>query len=101
MFNSFQENQWPFDGPRNIVALDMDGSTTGLPGSWIVSNQSFYAHPGCTARPEWNAYVCPGDTVPEGFIWVQVANLDKANTNFQDTQNSYVMVKTRNHLTIF
>ncbi len=47
------------DGDKAAVFIDRDGAVTGSAGSYVVPNSAFLATGACTARPEWNAYVCP------------------------------------------
>ena len=47
------------DGDKAAVFLDRDGDVTGAAGVFVVANHPFLVTPGCTSRPEWNAYVCP------------------------------------------
>jgi hypothetical protein len=47
------------DGDKAAVFYDRDGDVTGAAGVFVVPNQPFLVTPGCTSRPEWNAYVCP------------------------------------------
>jgi hypothetical protein len=47
------------DGDKAAVFLDRDGAVTGLAGAYVVANSPFLVTPACTARPEWNAQVCP------------------------------------------
>ncbi len=46
------------DGDKAAVFLDRDGDVTGAAGAFVVPNHPFLVTPGCTSRPEWNAYVC-------------------------------------------
>ena len=46
------------DGDKAAVFLDRDGNVTGTAGAYVVGNHPFLVTPACTARPEWNAYVC-------------------------------------------
>ena len=47
------------DGDKAAVFLDRDGAVTGSRGAYVVANSPFLVTAACTARPEWNAYVCP------------------------------------------
>jgi cell migration-inducing and hyaluronan-binding protein len=47
------------DGDKAAVFLDRDGSVTGGAGQYVVANSAFLATAACSARAEWNAYVCP------------------------------------------
>lgn len=56
----FLENPKPDkDGDKNSVILDVDGSVTGVGGSYVVSNMPLLFSPACTRRAEWNSYICP------------------------------------------
>ena len=46
------------DGDKAAVFLDRDGAVTGSAGAFVVPNSPFLVTGACTARPEWNAYVC-------------------------------------------
>jgi hypothetical protein len=52
----------PADGYRSAVFLDLDGSVTGTAGRAVTMNTAFSTAPGCSLRPDWNAYVCPAAT---------------------------------------
>ncbi len=47
------------DGDKAAVFLDRDGAVSGAAGNYVVANSPFLATAACTARAEWNAYVCP------------------------------------------
>ncbi len=47
------------DGDKAAVFFDRDGAVTGAAGSYVTANSPFLATAACTARPEWNAFVCP------------------------------------------
>ncbi len=47
------------DGDKAAVFLDRDGTVTGSAGAYVIANSAFLATGDCTARPDWNAYVCP------------------------------------------
>jgi cell migration-inducing and hyaluronan-binding protein len=47
------------DGDKAAVFLDRDGVVTGTAGAYVAANSPFLSTAACTARPEWNAYVCP------------------------------------------
>lgn len=47
------------DGDKAAVFLDRDGAVTGSAGAYVVANAPLLVTGGCTARPEWNAHVCP------------------------------------------
>ena len=46
------------DGDKAAVFFDRDGAVSGGTGSYVVPNSPFLVTGSCTARPEWNAYVC-------------------------------------------
>jgi cell migration-inducing and hyaluronan-binding protein len=48
------------DGELNVAFRDVSGSITGTPGVWVTANNPFITVPGCEARPDWNAAICPG-----------------------------------------
>jgi cell migration-inducing and hyaluronan-binding protein len=47
------------DGDKAAVFLDRDGDVTGTAGVFVVPNHPFLVTPACSARPAWNAYICP------------------------------------------
>ena len=47
------------DGDKAAVFLDRDGMVTGSAGAYVVPNSPFLVTAACTARPDWNAYICP------------------------------------------
>jgi cell migration-inducing and hyaluronan-binding protein len=47
------------DGDKAAVFLDRDGGVSGTAGGYVVANSPFLYTAACSARPEWNAYVCP------------------------------------------
>jgi cell surface hyaluronidase len=62
------ENATPFyletphpdkDGDKAAVFFDRDGAVSGTAGAYVVPNVPFMVSGGCTARPAWNAQVCP------------------------------------------
>ncbi|WP_412471199.1 G8 domain-containing protein [Halobacteriovorax sp. RT-2-4] len=50
-------NQNWIDSPYSMSVRDLDGSLTGVSGSVVVPYNSFNNN-GCSARTNWNAYVC-------------------------------------------
>lgn len=56
-----------YDNLKSVNVMDVDGSTTGWTGGWIITNHSFHKSPGCVAKPEWiDAAKCP--PLPEGYV---------------------------------
>ena len=47
------------DGDKSAIILDADGTLSGAPGNVVVANNPLLRTSACTARAEWNAYVCP------------------------------------------
>ena len=47
------------DGDKAAVFLDRDGGVSGTAGAYVVANSPFLYTSACSARPEWNAWVCP------------------------------------------
>ena len=47
------------DGDKAAVFFDRDGGVSGTTGAYVVANSPFLVTAACSARPEWNAYVCP------------------------------------------
>jgi hypothetical protein len=47
------------DGDKAAVFFDRDGDVTGTAGAYVVPNHPFLVTPACSARPAWNAYMCP------------------------------------------
>ncbi|MGB7213481.1 MAG: G8 domain-containing protein [Gammaproteobacteria bacterium] len=68
----FPKIDWKFDSDnrnaiswRSIAIHDLDGSTTGIPDSYILlhdgENNSVATDDTCEIHPDWNAAVCTGD----------------------------------------
>jgi hypothetical protein len=55
------------DGDLSKVFIDRDGSVTGAAGSAVVVDNPFLLTKDCTAKPAWNAHVCPPGYVS---LWV-------------------------------
>ena len=55
------------DGDLSKVFIDRDGSITGEAGSAVVVDNPFLLTDECTARPAWNAHVCPPGYVS---LWI-------------------------------
>lgn len=58
------ENATPFyletpHADKAAVFFDRDGAVSGAAGAYVVPNVPFMVSGGCTARPDWNAQVCP------------------------------------------
>jgi len=83
--NEFSANEEQ-DGPKALNLLDMDGTTTGIIGGWIVSNVSFMVSklPGaCAPKPEWNAFIC--QPFFQGFVQLVLENRNTGATDFAGT----------------
>jgi cell migration-inducing and hyaluronan-binding protein len=47
------------DGDKAAVFYDRDGGVSGTAGAYVVANSPFLYTGACSARAEWNAFVCP------------------------------------------
>jgi len=66
---------------RTLTIHDLDGSTTGVPNSYILlndgENDSVVTDASCQIHPSWNASVCTGDVGRLFFRAGQLANLSQ------------------------
>eukprot|EP00003_Mantamonas_plastica_P007241 TRINITY_DN1606_c1_g1_i1.p1 TRINITY_DN1606_c1_g1~~TRINITY_DN1606_c1_g1_i1.p1 ORF type:complete len:1405 (-),score=404.75 TRINITY_DN1606_c1_g1_i1:73-4287(-) len=90
--NRFHIHFWPNawstskmkDAMINYALFDVDGSTTGNQGTWVVSNHSMNWNPVlCEEKSGWNVFTCRSDGRHRAMIGVR--NQDKPNTNFGTT----------------
>jgi cell migration-inducing and hyaluronan-binding protein len=66
---------------RTLTIHDLDGSTTGIPNSYVLlndgENDSVVTDDTCEIHPNWNASVCPGDVGRLFFRAGQLASLSQ------------------------
>eukprot|EP00163_Fabomonas_tropica_P002167 TRINITY_DN1162_c0_g1_i5.p1 TRINITY_DN1162_c0_g1~~TRINITY_DN1162_c0_g1_i5.p1 ORF type:complete len:1174 (-),score=271.46 TRINITY_DN1162_c0_g1_i5:72-3593(-) len=82
--NPVTKDAKPLDGPKAVNWIDLDGTTTGTVGAWVVSDNAIMTQGyGCTLKSEWNAQVCP--RTPHSYVQLQVENLNVGGTDFAGT----------------
>ncbi|XP_070200699.1 cell surface hyaluronidase CEMIP2-like [Littorina saxatilis] len=88
-FGQPSEYDWEdTDGTKNACNLDLDGSLTGTPKTWIVRNRPFFTGPECTYREDWDMSMCP-------YRYIKFELLGKGGNLDLNTKDQWALIGHR------
>ena len=78
-YATWQPNE--LDSPKFVYVHDVDGTVTGNVGTWLVPSESYHTYglTGCVANTTESGQRC--SPFYEGFGYLDITNLDLANTD--------------------
>ncbi|KYQ91157.1 transmembrane protein [Tieghemostelium lacteum] len=77
-----------YDGTKNQIFLDDDGSTTGTINASVVPNVDYFASPACIKNTAWNMSTCS-----EKYGMLFIYNLDLSSSYIPNGQSGVIMIR--------